>query len=59
MSDKLPIVVCFAGGPGRFGPNYTVATKFDNDIIVVTTAEINTMGYTMTPASETSYEIIK
>lgn len=50
---------CLRNGWGGFGPNYTVTTKFDDDTIVVTTAEINTIGYTMTPASETSYEIIK
>ena len=46
-------------GWGGFGPNYKASTKFDDDIIVVTDAEIDTIGYTMTPASETSYEIIK
>ena len=46
-------------GWGGFGPNYKVTTKFDDNIIIVTDAEIDTIGYTMTPASETSYEIIK
>lgn len=44
---------------GGFGPNYTAVTEFNNDVTVVTNAEINTIGYTMNPASKTSYEIIE
>lgn len=45
---------------GGFGPNYLATIEpSDNDIKVVSEAKISTIGYTLNPASVTSFEIIR
>ena len=45
---------------GGFGPNYLATIEpADNDIKIVSEAKISTIGYTLNPASVTSFEIIQ
>ncbi len=46
-------------GRGGFGPNYLATIEpTDNDVQVVSDAKISTIGYTLNPASKTSFEVI-
>jgi hypothetical protein len=57
--EKESFIDLLKNGWGGFGPNCKVATKTDGSTITVTEATIDTIGYTMTPASKTYYKIIE
>lgn len=46
-------------GRGGFGPNYLATIEStDNNVRVVSDVKISTIGYTLNPASVTSFEVI-